>query len=182
MVFRALQKVFQKYTYILLAFVISVAVFIFAVWFPNIPLIVKIMGHPGITFSQKINLPISLIGSIKTNFTLFSASYTILIAVFFGINIAMIFYFLKHRISKLKKKGITTSFLGIVSGVIGMGCAACGSLLITSILSLFGASWILLFLPLAGGEFAILSVILLGISIYMTSKQIENSVVCRVKY
>jgi hypothetical protein len=180
MVFQALQKVFRKPAYALFAITMSAIVFAFAVWLPNIPLIVKIMGHPGISFSDKLDLPINLLGSIATNFTLLSASYTIAIAILFGINLAMIIYFLRRRIADLEQSGIATGVFGIASGVVGMGCAACGSLLLTSILSLFGATWILSFLPLAGGEFGILGVILLAISIYMTAKRIQNPAVCKI--
>lgn len=180
MVFQALQKVFRKPLYALLALITSAVVFAFAVWFPNISLIVEIMGHPGISFSQKLDLPISLLGSITTNFTLLSASYTIAIALLFGVNLAMVIYFLKRKISEVKQSGITTGFLGIASGVLGMGCAACGSFLLTSSLSLVGASGILAFLPLAGGEFGILGVILLSVSIYLIAKQIQNPAVCKI--
>ncbi|MDP3956268.1 MAG: hypothetical protein Q8Q18_03440 [bacterium] len=180
MLFQVLQKVFRKSIYTLLAFGTSVAVFAFAVWLPNISLIVKIMGHSGIPFSEKLGLPISLLGSIATNFTLLSASYTIAIAILFGINLAMIIYFLRRRIANVEQSGIATGFFGLASGVVGMGCAACGSLILTSILSLFGATWILSFLPLAGGEFGILGVILLIVSIYMTAKRIQNPAVCEV--
>lgn len=180
MVFQALQKVFRKPMYIFLALITSLVVFAFAVWLPNIPLIVKVMGHPGIPLTQKLDLPISLLGSIVTNFTLLSASYTIAIAVLFGLNFAMVTYFLRRRVDDVKQSGIATGFFGITSGVIGMGCAACGSFLLMSILSLFGASWILSFLPLGGGEFGILGVILLTVSLYMTAKQIQNPAVCRI--
>src|SRR3989344_2003187 len=141
MVFQALQKVFQKPIYVLFALTISFLVFAFAVWLPNIPLIISVMGHSGISLSQKFNFPISLLSSITTNFTLLSASYTIAIAVLFGVNLAMIIYFLRRRITDVEQGGIATGFFGITSGVIGMGCAACGSLLLTGILSLFGAAW-----------------------------------------
>lgn len=180
MILQALQKVFQRPLYILIALVTSATVFTFAVWLPNISLIVKVMGHPGIPFSQKLSLPISLLGSIVTNFTLLSASYTIAIAILFGINLAMIIYFLRRRIVDVEQSGIATGFFGIASGVIGMGCAACGSLLLTSILSLFGATWILSFLPLAGGEFGILGVILIATSLYMTAKKIQDPAVCKI--
>ncbi len=180
MVIQALQKVFRRPTYILLALITSATVFAFAVWLPNIPLIVKVMGHPGIPLTQKLDLPISLLGSIVTNFTLLSASYTIAIAILFGLNLGMIVYFLRRRINDVKQSGIATGFFGITSGVIGMGCAACGSFLLMSVLSLFGASWILSFLPLGGGEFGILGVILLTVSLYMTAKQIQNPAVCRI--
>ncbi len=173
-------KVFRKPLYALLALVVSATVFAFAVWFPNLPLIVKIMGHPGISLSQKLDLPISLLGSIATNFTRLSASYTVAIAVLFGVNLAMTTYFLKRRITEVKQSGIGTGIFGLASGVLGMGCAACGSLLLTSGLSLIGASGILAFLPLAGGEFGILGVILLSVSIYLSAKQIQNPAVCKI--
>jgi len=180
MLFQALQKVFRKPIYILLALVTSFAVFAFAVWLPNISLIVKVMGHPGISLTQKLDLPISLLGSIVTNFTLLSALYTITIAILFGINVAIFVYFLRRRITDVEQSGIATGFFGITSGVIGMGCAACGSFLLTSLLSLVGASGILAFLPLGGGEFGILGVILLSVSIYLTAKKIQNPAVCKI--
>ena len=180
MVIQALQKVFRRPTYILLALITSATVFAFAVWLPNIPLIVKVMGHPGIPLTQNLDLPISLLGSIVTNFTLLSASYTIAIAILFGLNLGMIVYFLRRKISEVRQSGITTGFLGVMSGVVGVGCAACGSFLLTSGLAFIGASGILAFLPLAGGEFGILGVILLALSIYLTAKQIQNPAVCKI--
>jgi len=180
MVIQALQKVFRKPQYTILALAVSAAVFAFAVWLPNIPLIVRVMGHPGISFSQKLDLPISLLGSIVTNFTLLSASYTIAIAILFGINVSMIVYFLRRRVDEVKQAGLATGLFGITSGVVGMGCAACGSFLLMSTLSLVGASGILAFLPLNGGEFGILGVILLGVSLYMTAKKIQNPAICKI--
>ncbi len=180
MIIKALQKVFRKPGLVILALVVSALVFVFAVWLPNLSLIVKIMGHSGITLSQKLSLPASLLGSIVTNFTLLSASYTIAIAILIGMNVAMVVYFLRHRIDEVRQSGIGTGFFGIASGVLGMGCAACGSFLLTSFLSLFGASWILSYLPLGGSEFGILGVILLATALYATAKQIENPLVCKI--
>ncbi len=180
MVFKVFYKVFHKLPYILIAFVTSILVLLFAIWLPNISLIVKIMNHPGLSLYEKFHFPISLLGSITTNFSIFSASYTIIIAILFGISLALIIFLLRHKLRDIKKNGITTGFLGIISGIIGIGCAPCGTLLLTTVLSLFGASWIISFLPLAGGEFGILAIFLLGLSIYTTSRQIQNSIVCKI--
>ncbi len=179
MIFQALQKVFRRPTYALLALITSMVVFVFATWLPNFRLLGSVWGS-NISFSDKLELPLNLIGSIATNFTPLSATYTIAIAILFGINVAMIVYFLKRRIADTKQAGVGTGFLGIASGVLGMGCAACGSFLLTSVLSLFGASWILSYLPLAGGEFGILGVILLAISLYLTARKIQNPAVCKI--
>jgi hypothetical protein len=180
MIFQALQKVFRKPAYGILALTISAGMFVFATWLPNIRLIVSVATSPDTPLSEKLDLPISLIGSIATNFTLLSASYTIAIAILLGIDLAMVVFYLRRRIKNTKQNGITTGFLGLTTGVLGIGCAACGSLLLTSFLSLIGATGILVTLPLHGGEFGILGLILLGLSIYTVAKQIQNPSVCKI--
>ncbi len=180
MVIQALKKVFQRPGLVVLSLIVSMLVFAFAVWLPNIQLITVIVSSPDISFVSKFELMLSLLGSISTNFTLFSASYTIIIAVLFGMYIATTVYFMKCQIKKVGQGGVVAGFLGIGSGVLGVGCAACGSFLLTSALSLLGASSALALLPLGGSEFGILGVIFLGIALHKTAKQIENPLVCKI--
>lgn len=179
MIIEALQKVYRKPAYIMLALSIAVFSFVLAVWFPNIDLITNVIGSEDISIVSKVALPIALLGSIATNFTLLSASYTIAIAMLFGIYIGMMTYFLKRRIREVGQSGVAPGFLGVASGVFGLGCAACGSFLVSS-LSLVGASGVLTFLPLGGGEFGIIGVGLLTWAIYLTAKQIQNPSVCGI--
>ncbi len=178
MILEALQKVFRNSRLTLLAIAVAVVVFLFAVWLPNLGLIKSVVFDSSVPIESKANLPIQLIGSIGTNFTTLSATYTIAIAVLFGIYVAMLAYFLKRRIKEVGQGGVTTGFLGIMSGVLGVGCAACGSFLLTS-LSLVGASGVLAFLPLGGSEFGVIGVILLALAIYMTAKKIQDPLVCK---
>lgn len=180
MVTQAIQKVFRKPVYVILALIVSALVFAFAVWLPNIRLVASIVSSPDVPFASKLELPLSLLGSITTNFSVLSASYIVAIAILFGVSLAMIVYFLRRRVAEVRQGGFVTGFLGIASGTIGIGCAACGSFLLTSGLTLVGASGILTFLPLAGGEFGILGVILLIVSIHGTAKQIQNPGVCKI--
>lgn len=180
MILEALQKVFRKPGYVILALVVSALVFVLAVWLPNIRLVAGIVISPDVPFVSKVQLPLSLLGSIGTNFTLLSATYTIVIALLFGMYIAMITYFLKRRIKEVGQGGVATGFLGITSGVLGVGCAACGSFLLTS-LSFVGASGVLTFLPLGGSEFGIIGAVLLAVAVYMTAKKIIDPLVCKVE-
>lgn len=176
---QAIGTVFRRPTYLLLATGAAATVFAFAVWLPNLPLLVQVMGHAQIAVSDKLALPISLLGAIGTNFTPLSAVYTIAIAILFGMNIALGTYFVRHRISIARQSGVATGALGLMSGVLGVGCAACGSLLLTSLLSLIGATWILSYLPLAGGEFGILGVLLLLMSLCAMAKRVQDPAVCK---
>lgn len=180
MIIQALQKVFRKPAYVILALIVSASVFVFAVWLPNIRLVAGIVSSPDVPLSSKIELPLSLLGSIGTNFTLLSASYTIAIAILFGVYVAMVIYFLKRRVRDIGQGGIATGFLGITSGILGVGCGACGAFLLTSFLSLIGAGGVLALLPLGGSEFGILGVILLAVALHATAKQIENPLMCRI--
>lgn len=179
MILLALQKVFRKPGFMVLGLIVSASVFAFAVWLPNIRLILDIVSSTDVPLVSKIQLPLTLLGSIGTNFTPLSATYTILIAILFGMYIAMITYFLKRRIKEVGQGGVATGFLGITSGVLGVGCAACGSFLLTS-LSLVGASSVLTFLPLGGSEFGIIGAVLLAVAINMTAKKIEDPLVCKI--
>lgn len=179
MILDALQKVFRKPAYVVLALCVSAPVFVLAVWLPNIRLVAGVVSSPDVPFVSKIQLSLSLLGSIGTNFTPLSATYTIAIALLFGAYVAMITYFLKRRIKEVGQSGVATGFLGIISGVLGVGCAACGSFLLTS-LTLVGAGGVLAFLPLGGSEFGIIGVILLAFAVYATAKQIENPLVCKI--
>ena len=180
MILEALQKVFRNSRLTLLAITVAVMVFLFAVWLPNLGLIKTILFDGSVSIGVKVNLPIQLIGSISTNFTLLSALYTIAIAILFGVYVAMLTYFLKRRIKEVGQGGVATGFLGIASGILGVGCAACGSFLLTS-LTLVGAGGVLAFLPLGGSEFGIIGAVLLAWAIYMTAKKIVNPLVCKVE-
>ena len=109
-----LKTVFCNLKYLLIAVVVSLLVFSFAVWLPNFSLLGQVL-HPDSagTISEKANFVFSLYGSIGTNFTVVSASYTIAIAVLFGINIALLSYYIARA-------------RGGVSGVGSTGAAGIG--------------------------------------------------------
>lgn len=180
MVFEASKKVFMKTPYAILAISMGVITFVLAILLPNLELVGKIIPDATISFTQKISILFGLLGSITTNFTVLSASYTILIAILFGANIALITFYLKNRITEVRQSGMATGVLGMASGVLGLGCAACGSIIISAILPIFGGGALLSLLPLHGSEFGILGVILLSISYYLTVKQIQNPATCKI--
>ena len=177
MVFQALQKVFRKPTYALIALITSAIMFAFAAWLPNIRLIASVVGSPDTSISQKLGIPISLLGSIATNFTFLSALYTIATALLIGVNIALLVYYAKRQ-RQLSRGGLTMGTAGILSGILGMGCAACGSLILTSLLGTAGGIGVIALLPLRGGEFGILGVVFLGIATYLLAKQISKPIIC----
>lgn len=173
----AFEEVFAYSSYIALASALAIFTFLIAVWLPNSGLLVEVFSMSSAPLETKLKLALSLLGGFRTNFSLLSAGYTIMIAALFGINVTMTIYFVKHIRSGLARRDIAAGSSGIISGALGIGCAACGSF----ILSMLGTAGALAILPLRGGEFGIVSVILLIISLFLISKKIAAPVTCTIK-
>jgi hypothetical protein len=160
--------------------VVTGIVFSFAVLLPNFQLLWIVSQTASL--SELLSLVGSLYGAITTNFTFISASYTIAIAVLFGVNVALLTYYIQKMRNGLTGLSITglTGLGGLVSGSLGIGCAACGTFIFTSVLTLFGAGGVLAYLPLGGEEFGLLGVALLLYSIYSLTKKITHPLVCPI--
>lgn len=177
----AWSEVFSRTSYIVGAATLALIVFVFAVLLPNFALLNEVVFGSSAPLQTKFNLTVSLLGGISTNFSTLSAIYTILIAVFVGVNAAMIVYLVRKRSGILGQKGTALGVGGITSGALGVGCAACGSFLLSTILASFGAASALALLPLKGGEFGIASVALLGVTLGIVGNKIAEPLVCEPK-
>jgi len=173
-----MKEVFKRPFYIFLSAIVFLGVIVLTIWLPNIPFIGHTMVSDQFTLEQKYNLLSASLSAFKTNFSAFSRFLDVLIALLFAINISLLVFYLKKKISL--EKSIGTSILGIVLGIIGVGCASCGSVILTSVLGLSAASSFISVLPLKGVEFGLLSVGLLIYSIYILLRQIKDPLVCRV--
>ena len=176
----ATKLVFSNAVYLTLTLSIAFVVFTVAVWLPNAALIQKILTTSSASLSEKINLLVSFYGSIATNFTLISATYTIAIALLFGVSVSMFAFYIRQQRTMSLNSASATSLSGLIAGFFGIGCAACGSFILTSLLGISGGV-VLAFLPLGGIEFGLLGVGLLGYSIYKTSQLIQKPLVCAIE-
>jgi hypothetical protein len=166
----------------LIALAVGVTAFSVAVWLPNLTLIGAVLTSSTATTIEKILILISLYGGITTNFTVVSALYTILIAILFGVYSALLVYYIRAMQTK-NNDAVSVSALGVggvVSGFFGIGCAACGTFILTSLLTFGGASTFLTLLPLGGQEFGFLGVGLLAYAIYSLLKKLKLSSVCSI--
>ena len=176
----AFAQVFARIGYVVFASALALAAFLFAVWFPNFALMREVFDTPGLALIVKLQFALSLLGGIATNFSLLSAGYTVAIAVLFGINAAMIVYLLKQKRAAAAGQNFAIGSGGMATGALGVGCAACGSLAVSTVLSAFGAAGVLALLPLQGEEFGILGAVLLLVSVSLMSRKIATPVICEL--
>ena len=175
---RTIKNILLRPAYIAISLAVSFTAFAFVIWIPNIALISSVFENTNVSWGEKIAFLWLLLGSIATNFTFISAFSTVLIALLFGIQIALTVHLLRERSLSVAGKGAAASAAGVGMGLLGIGCSACGSLILTAILPAIGASGTLAFLPLGGGEFGLLGVIIIALSVFFTIRYVARPAIC----
>lgn len=127
---------------------------------------------------QKISIFYSSLGVFTINFTATSRIMALLVSVFTAINISMLVFYLRRRIKRQRDWGV--GFVGIIFGIVGVGCISCGSVLLSTFIGFSSSIILLKFLPLKGVEFSLIGIFLILLSIYLLSKKIINPEVCRI--
>lgn len=175
--------ILTKPLYVFIAILTAWAVFTFAVLLPNIQLIGVVLFSDTASAIEKVNFLFSLYGSIGTNFTLVSGTSAVVIAVLFGINVTLLLYYIRRIrgvASSVRSTGVA-GISGLISGVLGIGCAACGTFVLTSVLALIGAGGIVTYLPFKGVEFGFIGIGLLLYSTYSIIRKINSPLICRIE-
>jgi predicted membrane-bound spermidine synthase len=124
---------------------------------------------------------VGLLGSITTNFMFLSALTTIVISLLVGVNIALMLYLYRRQKAGLSRNGIAVSTFVTIIGMFGIGCAACGSLILTGLLSVVGGVGVLTLFPFQGQELGIVGVIVLLYATYFLVQKIIRSITCEVQ-
>lgn len=180
MVISVMGQVFKNVRYTILAIVI-VGIMLSAVLLsPNQVAISSVLNSATVSLSSKILFLVDIYGSLLTNFTLVTGLYLILVSILFSINISLLIYYIRRRLSGDGCKSIhVTTFGGFISSILGVGCAACGSIIFTTLLGT-SSSGLLIYLPFHGFEFGFLGFSLLILSTYYIIKKINDPLVCPI--
>lgn len=175
----SLREVLGQPVYGLLTIGIFLTVMLFAIWLPNLSFVADIVTSSSLALGQKISILTSSLGAIQTNFTFLSKMLTIIVALLFAVQISVITYYLKRRIHLQKAAGI--SGIGMVSGLLGVGCAACGSVILSALFGVGATASFIGVLPLKGQEFGLLSIAILVFSLFLTTRKIQDPLTCAIK-
>ena len=94
--------------------------------------------------------------------------------------IAYYFRLRRQLVSQAGQAGAAASLGGLASGFFGVGCAACGTFVLSPVLSFVGASGLIALLPFGGEEFGALGVAMLGFSLVLIARKIGAPLACPV--
>lgn len=141
----------------------------------NIKLIGAIFESEIPSLIEKTKTLLSLYGSLESNATIFSLISALVLGILFAVHTVVFIKVTKEQ----KRLTGATGILGMLTGLFGVGCAACGSLLITGVFAT-GASAFLAVLPFGGEEFSILGIAILLVSLLNLLQKYQCPVTCSV--
>ncbi len=171
-------RVFSRVRYVLIALLVTFSVIagISLAW--NWRLMLAYLTDPYISLADAFVRSITLFLNFFVTVVQYEYGYIALCAVLIGIYIALLSAVIRIR-SVFSTSGTVTGTLGMILGMFGTGCAACGTLLLNSLLySTLGATFAanvlnIPFLPFIG-------IGLLLISIVSLSRMINKPPVCDI--
>lgn len=164
--------------YITLALFVSAFVLAAAILLPNSTLLTLVWTSESMAILGKFLITLNLLGSLTTNFSTLSALTTVLISLLVGINVALILFLYRRQKRAMTGGGVGATSLGALFGMFSVGCAACGSVILTSLLGVVGGVGVLTFLPLRGQEIGILGVLILGYTTFLLVQTITKPLTC----
>ncbi len=170
---------FKDPKYIGLSLVTFLGVMVLSIWLPNISFIKHTVVSSDLNLNQKLGILGASLEAIQTNFTLLSQVLTITVAFLFAVNLSLTIFYLRGQFAL--KKALGTNFFAVIFGLLGVGCASCGSVILTSILGLTAATSFIALLPFKGAEFGLVSIGILFFSLILLVRKINDPQMCEVK-
>ena len=151
---------------------------LFAVRLPQWSLIYTVVTSEAFTFVSGLVFLWTLLGSLFSNFTTFSLVTTFTIAILTGVLVALSVYSYRQKKREAMIKRAMAGSIGVGSGALGLGCAACGSLAFSSLASSLGLAGVATLLPFGGKELTLLGIIILGFAINQQLRTLVQPKTC----
>lgn len=173
---RAMKKVFKKPSSWIIG-VITVFVFLFMlIWITNLSLLTYLLSADTFSLGEKLYVFFTSIGNLGTNYTGFQLVLYMLLVSVSGLYIPMFMYHLRNQVAEARAGA--AGILAIIMSVFGIGCSACGSIVISSLIGVSATASFIGLLPFGGYEIGLLAFALLTISLYRVSQKIVFPGVC----
>jgi hypothetical protein len=166
---KGIGRVFASPLYCGLALLVSFVTLGAVIWLPNWRLLREISTSASLSLGDKITFFLEGYEGLATNFENFAALSVFLVTILFGMTIALFVAIGASRRDSARSGG------GLLAGIIGAGCAACGTSLVAPVLGAIGASTSLSFVQTLGLVANIVAVLLLGYSIFKLGLQAAAS-------
>ena len=161
-----------------LVIIVSTIVFALALLFvQNGRAASDILGFDSIALSTRFSIAFKTLFDISNNFSAGALILAVLGSFLGGINLSLAYTYMRLRGEVILHSGLYSG-IGLLFAFFGVGCAACGTALLSVILGFFGFSAMLNVLPYQGQEIGYIGLIFLCIATYTLSQKVAVPNVC----
>lgn len=137
----------------------------------------ELLSFTALPFLERSRLFLATLFDIHNTFTRSSLILATLGSLIAGINLSLAYTYVRVRGEMILRSGIYSG-VGLFLAFLGIGCAACGTALLSVVLSFFGFSAMLQVLPYKGEEIGYIGVLILCLATYALSQKITAPNVC----
>jgi hypothetical protein len=138
---------------------------------------VDMLSLTSFSFLKRLSLSLAVLFDITSTFTAGTLILATLGSFLGGINIALAYTYIKVRGDMILKSGLYSG-VGLILAFLGIGCAACGTALLSVVFGFFGFSAMLNLLPYQGQEIGYIGLIILCMATYTLAKKVASPNVC----
>jgi hypothetical protein len=137
--FKTILWVLSQWKYLALSIVIAVIFFEIIYWLFNLNILWIVLSSDSLNIGDKLSFLISPFQSIGNSSGYFSLGLMILLSLTQGISLSVLTFTMRHQQKVDSKLLGESSIIGLLA-VIGLGCPACGTSLITPVVAIFVSS------------------------------------------
>lgn len=137
----------------------------------------ELLSFDSLPIMKRINLSFLTLFDIKDTFSGGALILAILGSFLGGINISLAYTYMRVRGEVIVKSGLYSG-VGLLLAFFGIGCAACGTALLSVLLGFFGFSAMLQLLPYQGQEIGYIGLIFLCMATYTLAQKVSMPNVC----
>ena len=175
-----LTLVFGKIGYLLATLLLAGLLSVVVIVWPNIDLLTYIVSSQDTDLGLLKMLSALVIGGPESIGWLAVGLIVANSLLLSSVTSMLVFLLRNRQIRAITRDSFAATGSGLLSAFFGIGCIACGPLLLGGLFAAIGASGFLLALPLHGAEFGVIAIILLLYAVYSLAKVITAPSVCDV--
>jgi len=172
-------KIIRQPRYLALSMFVMLVMMIMFAWLPNWGILSKTILSNKVSWSIKLNLAIGLAGSLFTNIDTFNLVLLTIGGWLTGVQTSLMVAQIGEKMKMGKVAGL--GIVGMIGSLLGVGCSACGSIILTSVFGVSGAAVIFGYLPFKGVELGIVGIGILLLSIGITAKKLSEVGECQIR-
>lgn len=156
----------------------AIGVFLLQVWLANLNLIWSVVTSGAMSVSAKGRFLWASVGAIQTNFTVVGAWLAGAVSLLFGLDIALTVRYVRRRAALGGPSGL--GLVGLLGALVGIGCSACGAVVLSSLFGVAASASFVGVLPLGGLEFEWGAVVILLVSVLIVAHQLDQPMTCEL--